>query len=90
MKKAIALLLAALMLLSLAACAAKPAEAPVSEPPAADAPAPAEEAAPEAAPEESARPYEGVTLNYWMPPHGGLDQETWDAHMADFEAETGL
>lgn len=91
MKKAIALLLAALMLLSLAACAAKPAEAP-AEAPVSDAPAaaPAEEPASEPAPEESARPYEGVTLNYWMPPHGGLDQETWDAHMADFEAETGI
>ena len=87
MKKLIALLLAALMVLSLAACggsSAPAAEAPAAEAPAADAPAadaPAEEAPAAAATE----------LTLWTYPIGNWgNSDTVDALMADFEAATGI
>ena len=81
MKKFIALLLALVMVLSLAACSVEKAEEP----------APAETqaaAAPEAAPEAPAAATE-ITL--WTYPIGGWGtQETVDALMAKFEADTGI
>ena len=69
MKKFLSLLLAALMILSLAACAAKnvPAEAPIataegSEAAVTNAETPAD---------SSSLPFEGVTLSFWMPPYTG-------------------
>ena len=86
MKKFIALLLALAMVLSLAACSVEKAEepaatqAPAVEAPAADAPA-AEPAAPAVATE----------ISLWTYPIGGWgNQETVDALMAQFEAETGI
>ena len=85
MKKFIALLLALVMVLSLAACsvekAEEPAPAPATEAPAADAPVAEEPAAPAVAKE--------ITL--WTYPVGQWgDQATVEALMADFEAATGI
>ena len=81
MKKFIALLLALVMVMSLAACSVEKEEAPAAtQAPAAEAPA-ATEAAPAAATE--------ITL--WTYPIGGWgNQETVDALMAQFEAATGI
>ena len=81
MKKFIALLLALVMVMSLAACSVEKEEAPAAtQAPAAEAPA-ATEAAPAAATE--------ITL--WTYPIGGWgNQETVDALMAKFEADTGI
>ena len=82
MKKIIALLLALVMVLSLAACSVETVEEPApTEAPKADAPAATEPAAPAAATE--------ITL--WTYPIGGWGtQETVDALMAQFEADTGI
>ena len=81
MKKFIALLLALVMVLSLAACSVEKAEPAATQAPAAEA-APAAPAATEAAP---------VELSLWTYPIGGWgNQETVDALMAQFEAETGI
>jgi len=83
MKKIIALLLALAMVLSLAACSVEEApaatEAPATEAPAAEAPAATE--APAAATE----------ISLWTYPIGGWgNQETVDALLAAFEADTGI
>ena len=77
MKKFLALLLALIMVFSLAACSVEKAEEPA---PAEDA-APAEDSAPAAATE----------LTLWTFPIGKWgDQATVDALMEGFEAETGI
>ena len=79
MKKFIALLLALVMVMSLAACSVEKEEAPAETQ--AAAPAATEAAAPAAATE--------ITL--WTYPIGGWgNQETVDALMAKFEADTGI
>ena len=88
MKKFIALLLALAMVLSLAACSVEkteePAPAPATEAPAADAPA-------VEAPAEPAAPAVATEISLWTYPIGGWgNQETVDALMAAFEAETGI
>lgn len=89
MKKTLALLLALLMVLSLAACAASQPAAPTEEttptPTEESTAAPAETAEPEADP----LPYEGVSLNFWFPPYSDHDQAYWDARLEKFTAETG-
>ena len=89
MKKIIALLLAAIMLLGLAACSAKT-ESTGQEPAAEEATTEASsEAAPADAAADGSLPYEGVVLKYWFPPFTGEDQSYWDDRFAQFEAETG-
>lgn len=98
MKKIIALLLAAVMVFGLAACAAKT-EAPKEEAPKAEEPAkeeapkteePAKEEAPKAEePAAEALPFEGVELSFWFPPYTGTDMEYWNARLEQFTAETG-
>jgi len=82
MKKIIALLLALVMVLSLAACSVETVEqAPATEAPKAEAPAATEAAAPAAATE----------ISLWTYPIGGWgNQETVDGLLAAFEAETGI
>ncbi len=82
MKKFIALLLALVMVLSLAACSVEKAEEPApAETQAAAAPAETEAAAPAAATE----------ISLWTYPIGNWgNQETVDALMAQFEADTGI
>ena len=78
MKKFLALLLALIMVFSLAACSVEKAEEP--------APAPVEDAA-----AEEATPAAATELTLWTYPIGGWgDQATVDALMADFEAATGI
>ena len=85
MKKFIALLLALVMVMSLAACSVEKAEEKPAETQAAAAP----EAAPEAA--APAAPAAASELTLWTYPIGGWGtQETVDALMAQFEAETGI
>ncbi|MBQ2960553.1 MAG: extracellular solute-binding protein [Oscillospiraceae bacterium] len=82
MKKFLALLLALIMVFSLAACSVEKAEEP--------APAPAAPAE-DAAPVEEAAPAAVTELTLWTYPIGGWgNQETVDALMADFEAATGI
>ena len=80
MKKIIAMMLALVMVLSLAACGGeKPAETQ----------APAETNAPEAQGNEA--PDAGVEISLWTYPVGKWgDQATVDKLMADFKAETGI
>ena len=88
MKKILALLLAALMVLSLAACGGG-SSAPAAEAPAAEAPAAEEPAAEAPAAEEPAAAASEITL--WTYPIGNWgNAETVDALMADFEAATGI
>lgn len=86
MKKFIALLLALVMVLSLAACSAEKAPAetkPAETQGAAAAPAETEGAA--------AAPAAATEISLWTYPIGGWGtQETVDALMADFEAATGI
>ena len=83
MKKFIALLLALVMVMSLAACSVEKAEAPAETQ--AAAPAATEAAAAPAAPAAATE----ITL--WTYPIGGWGtQETVDALMAQFEADTGI
>ena len=84
MKKLIALLLALVMVLSLAACSVETVEeAPATEAPVAEAPA-ATEAAP-------AAPAAATEISLWTYPIGGWgNQETVDGLLAAFEAETGI
>ena len=83
MKKFIALLLALVMVMSLAACSVEKAEEPA--PTQAAAPAATEAAAAPAAPAAATE----ITL--WTYPIGGWGtQETVDALMAKFEADTGI
>ena len=85
MKKFIALLLALVMVMSLAACSVEKAEAPAETQAAAPA---ATEAAAEAAP---AAPAVASEITLWTYPIGGWgNQETVDALMADFEAASGI
>ena len=82
MKKFIALLLALVMVMSLAACSVEKEEAPAAT----QAPA----AAPEAAATEAA-PAAATEITLWTYPIGGWgNQETVDALMAKFEADTGI
>ena len=82
MKKFLALLLALIMVFSLAACSVEKAEEP--------APAPAAPAE-DAAPVEDATPSVASEITLWTYPIGGWgDQATVDALMADFEADTGI
>ncbi len=83
MKKIIALLLALVMVLSLAACSVETVEEPkATEAPVADAPA-ATEAAP--------APAVATEISLWTYPIGGWgNQETVDGLLAAFEAETGI
>ena len=85
MKKLIAMLLAIVMLVSLAACGAKT-EAPAPEAPKADAPvadAPAADA-----PAAPAKPYEGVTLNVLG--NSSTDSSFMQEYLDEFTAETGI
>ncbi|MBQ2927375.1 MAG: extracellular solute-binding protein, partial [Oscillospiraceae bacterium] len=84
MKKFIALLLALVMVMSLAACSVEKTE----EPAATQAPAaPAETQAAEA----PAAPAAATEISLWTYPIGGWgNQATVDALLADFEAETGI
>ena len=85
MKKFIALLLALVMVLSLAACSVEKAEEKPAE---TEAPAVEAPAATEAAP---AAPAVASEITLWTYPIGGWgNQETVDALMAAFEAETGI
>ena len=85
MKKFIALLLALAMVMSLAACSVEKAEEKPAETQAA---APA---ATEAAAAEPAAPAVASEITLWTYPIGGWGtQETVDALMAQFEAETGI
>ena len=87
MKKIIALLLALVMVLSLAACSVETVEeAPkATEAPKAEAPAATE------APAAPAAPAVADAITLWTYPIGGWgNQETVDALMADFEAATGI
>ena len=80
MKKFIALLLALVMVMSLAACSVEKAEEP----------APTQAAAPEVAATEAA-PAAATEITLWTYPIGGWgNQETVDALMAKFEADTGI
>ena len=86
MKKFIALLLALVMVMSLAACSVEKAEPAPAETQAPAAAAP--EAATEAAP---AAPAAATEITLWTYPIGGWgNQETVDALMAKFEADTGI
>ncbi len=77
MKKFLALLLALIMVFSLAACSVEKAEEP----------APAEDAAPV----EDAAPAAVTEISLWTYPIGGWgNQETVDKLMADFETATGI
>ena len=83
MKKFIALLLALVMVMSLAACSVEKAEEP----------APTLAAAPEAAATEAApaAPAGASEITLWTYPIGSWgDQATVDALMADFAAATGI
>ena len=84
MKKFIALLLALVMVMSLAACSVEKAE---------EKPAETQAAAPEAAPEAAApaEPAVASEITLWTYPVGSWgDQATVDALMADFTAKTGI
>jgi len=86
MKKLIALLLALAMVLSLAACSVEK-----EEPAPAATEAPAVEAPVEEAPAEPAAPAVAKEITLWTYPIGGWGtQETVDALMAKFEADTGI
>lgn len=90
MKKIIAMLLAAILLLGLVACAAQPAS--TEQPPAAEAAAaesPANGASADAAPADDALPSGGVELSLWFPSCTGTDAEYWAERLAVFTAETG-
>ena len=83
MKKFIALLLALVMVLSLAACSVEKTEEPTATEAAAAAPAETEAAAP--------APAAATEITLWTYPIGGWGtQETVDALMAKFEADTGI
>jgi len=86
MKKFIALLLALVMVLSLAACSVEKVEEPApTQAPAADAPAATE------APAAPAEPVAASEITLWTYPIGNWgNQETVDALMADFKAATGI
>jgi len=87
MKKFIALLLALVMVLSLAACSVEKAE----EPAATQAPAAPEAAAPAATEAAPAAPAAATEISLWTYPIGGWgNQETVDGLLAAFEAETGI
>ena len=83
MKKFTALLLAVVMVLSLAACSVEKAETtPATQAPAAEAPA---------ATAAAETPAAATEITLWTYPIGGWgNQETVDALMAAFEAETGI
>ena len=83
MKKFTALLLAVVMVLSLAACSVEKAETtPATQAPAAEAPA---------ATAAAETPAAATEITLWPYPIGGWgNQETVDALMAAFEAETGI
>ena len=86
MKKFIALLLALVMVLGLAACSVEKTPAETQAPAETKAP---EAAAPEATEEAAPAVADAITL--WTYPIGGWgNQETVDALMAAFEAETGI
>ena len=83
MKKFIALLLALVMVLSLAACSVEKTEEPAATEAVAAAPAETEAAAP--------APPAATEITLWTYPIGGWGtQETVDALMAKFEADTGI
>ena len=85
MKKILSLVLALVMVLSLAACSVET----VEEPKATEAAPAATEAAP--AETEAAAPAVASALTLWTYPIGGWgNQETVDGLMAQFEAETGI
>lgn len=79
MKKIIAMLLAIVMLISLAACGS-PAPAPTEAPK-------AETSAPET-PAENAKPYEGVTINVLG--NSSTDSSFMQEYLDEFTAETGI
>ena len=87
MKKIIAMLLAIVMLVSLAACGAKT-EAPAPEAPKAETPAPAPEAPKAETPVAPAKPYEGVTINVLG--NSSTDSSFMQAYLDEFTAETGI
>ena len=85
MKKFIALLLALVMVMSLAACSVEKAPDPTEAKPAPT------DAATEAAPTEPAGPAVADAITLWTYPIGGWgNQETVDALLADFAAATGI
>ena len=89
MKKFIALLLALVMVLGLAACSVEQAPAATEAPAAPAATEAAKEEAPAAT--EPAAPAVASEITLWTYPIGGWgNQETVDALMAAFEAETGI
>lgn len=85
MKKLIAMLLAIVMLVSLAACGAKT-EAPAPEAPKADAPV--ADAPVADAPAAPAKPYEGVTINVLG--NSSTDSSFMQEYLDEFTAETGI
>ena len=85
MKRAMTLLLALAVLLSLAACAAKQPAAPAEETPAAAADATASDVQTA----DGDLPYEGVKLTFWWPPYSESDQSYWDTRMQEFTKQTG-
>lgn len=87
MKKLIALLLTLAMVVSLAACSVEKTEASTPT----QAPAPAATDAAPAETEAPAAPAAASEITLWTYPIGGWgNQETVDALMAAFEAETGI
>lgn len=97
MKKILALVMAAAMILSLAACGGSAPAAADAAPAAKEEAAPAakEEAAPaaaeEAAPAAEGKIYEGTKLKVWVAPfvRDDSDKAFWDEHFDKFEEDTG-
>lgn len=95
MKKIFALILALTMLVSLVACATKPATVPstpdtsTETPPKDNTPATEDPATDTEREEPAALPFDGVTLSLWMPPYTGEDQSYWNGRMEEFKETTG-
>lgn len=86
MKKIIALLLVLAMAIGLIACGNNSDAAADTT---AQTQTPANNDATDTAGDTAAKPYEGQTISFWIPPYTGEDQSYWDERLAAFEEETG-
>ena len=89
MKKIIALLLTAIMIFSLVACGGSAPAADSGAAPAADSGA-ATAVADSGSDGASAGQFDGVTLEFWMPPINGEDMAYWEPRFEEFKKETGI
>lgn len=88
MKKIIALLLVLAMAIGLIACGNNADVADDTTAAPVETTAAANDAA-DNSEDSAAKPYEGQTISFWMPPYTGEDQAYWEERLAIFTEETG-